>query len=99
MGQFWGPLQPETVSVGAAPVGITGRPGGVGLKASAALIVVEDAAIRYFLGEIDPTASVGITVSPGGTIELTDWGQVRSFAAIAPGSAAKLQVQPFIQYG
>lgn len=94
---FYGPLPFESVTVSSAAVGITTRPGGSGMKASAALIEVESNPIRYRVDGTNPTSSVGILIQAGGVIELHDWGEVKNFKAIRQGgSDATLRVQPYI---
>ena len=94
---FINALEPESVTVSTTPVGITTRPGGVGIKAGSALIVVEDQAIRYWLGAQNPSSSDGIEVAAGGVIELYDWQAVRTFSAVRAGGVdATLRVQPYV---
>lgn len=96
MATFYTPLAPESVTVSSTAIGITARPGGSGLLAHGAVMVVESNPIRYWTGGT-PTGSVGITVQPGGVIELTSRHEVNTFKAIRTGSDATLRVQPYAE--
>ena len=89
-----GPLNHEAVTVSSTAIGITATVSD-GILPAAALITVENAAIRYTVDGTTPTATTGHTALPGAVFELVDRGEVANFLAIRrDGSDATLKVTP-----
>jgi len=89
-----GPLNHEAVTVSSTAIGITATVSD-GILPAAALITVENAAIRYTVDGTTPTATAGHTALPGAVLELVDRGEVTNFLAIRrDGSDATIMVTP-----
>ncbi len=87
-----GPTRQETVTVGATAVGITTTVAD-GFLPAAAIITVENAAIRFCVEGTTATSTVGHAAEPGALIELHDRGEVTNFSAIRrDGVSATIQV-------
>ena len=87
-----GVIRFEQIAVSSAAVSMTLTPS-AGVTPVAAIIEVEDAAIRFTTDGTTPTATVGHNAEVGDIIELPTRGQVHNFSAIRRGgSNAQLNI-------
>jgi uncharacterized Zn ribbon protein len=83
----------ETITVGAAAVGLTeaAYTDSEGRIAKKALMTVETASLRWRC-DADPTDSVGHLLQPGDSLILNSSSNIKSFKAIRTGNNAKISV-------
>lgn len=93
-----GAIRHESVSVSTTAVGITTTPAD-GVLPEAAVLTLEDAAIRYCVDGTTATASVGHAAEPGDVIVLAGRGELAQFSAIRrDGVDATLKVTMGTEY-
>ena len=93
-----GTIRFESVTVAGTAIGMTITRAN-GMLPEAAVVQVEDAAIRFRIDGNDPTASVGHSREVGQGVELVSRDEVQKFRAIRrDGVSATLRITQGIEY-
>lgn len=93
-----GVLRYESVTVGATAIGMTAT-AAKGVLPQAALVEVQDAAIRFRTDGTSPTATEGHQADPGDVIHLNQRDDVVNFSAIRrDGVSAILKITQAVEW-